>query len=278
MLMLESEFIDAVQDYPDVSGLSINVRSMQELYRMALQSMQGVRQPRSVMYLNMHVLHLARGNEDLYDAAMKADFRYCASDGVRLLLDICGEGKVEKLTGAGFYQPLFGLLQRVQPKVYLLGEERSVVESAKDRLNREFDRVEVVGCHHGLLGRHEEERIVNEINRLKPDLLLVGLGTPLQEEWIARNSGRLNVRLCWGVGPLLRYIAGVNRRAPQWMISLNLEWLHRALKEPIAVFRQVFIECPSFLITYFIGRLRCNCKTAKLFELVRRVRLVRADW
>jgi N-acetylglucosaminyldiphosphoundecaprenol N-acetyl-beta-D-mannosaminyltransferase len=77
--------------------------------------------------------------------------------------------------------------------------------------------------HDGILRRIEEAR---------PDILLVALGNPKQEQWIAMHRDRLKVPVCIGVGGTLDSLSGIIPRAPRWMQSSGLEWLHRTFQEP----------------------------------------------
>ena len=79
-------------------------------------------------------------------------------------------------------------------------------------------------------------------------ILLVGLGTPLQEKWIARNFDELDVPVVWAVGALMDYVAGKMPRAPRWMLDHGLEWLFRFLVEPRRMFRRYIIGNPVFIL------------------------------
>lgn len=88
--------------------------------------------------------------------------------------------------------------------------------------------------------------IFKEIAEKKPELIFVGMGSPLQEKWIAGNLSRLN-RLCAvGVGGSLDVIAGNLSRAPLWMRRAGLEWMFRFLQEPFR-YRKIW-KLPIFLL------------------------------
>jgi N-acetylglucosaminyldiphosphoundecaprenol N-acetyl-beta-D-mannosaminyltransferase len=66
----------------------------------------------------------------------------------------------------------------------------------------------------------------------QPDLLLVGLGAPKQELWVARHANRLPVRVALCVGATIDFLAGEKSRSPRWMRRIGLEWFHRLCTEP----------------------------------------------
>jgi N-acetylglucosaminyldiphosphoundecaprenol N-acetyl-beta-D-mannosaminyltransferase len=78
----------------------------------------------------------------------------------------------------------------------------------------------------------DHESILSRIEDARPDILLVAMGHPKQEQWLAMHRHRLKVPLCMGVGASLDFIAGSVSRAPVWMQSSGLEWLYRAAQEP----------------------------------------------
>ena len=79
----------------------------------------------------------------------------------------------------------------------------------------------------------KNSEILAKIKAGETDVLYVAFGAPNQDKWIARNKEQLlPVRLAIGVGGSLDFITGRAVRAPQWMQSLGLEWLHRLIKEP----------------------------------------------
>lgn len=118
-----------------------------------------------------------------------------------------------------------------QMDVYLLGSNPGVAEKAGSRISNIYDRVDIVGTHHGYIPVDSEEAI-SEINELNPDLLFVGMGVPKQEEWIMDNIDKIEASVVMGVGGSFDVISGDLPRAPRWMRDRGLEWLYRIWLEP----------------------------------------------
>jgi N-acetylglucosaminyldiphosphoundecaprenol N-acetyl-beta-D-mannosaminyltransferase len=86
----------------------------------------------------------------------------------------------------------------------------------------------------------EYRRICDAIVSADPDILLVGLGSPKQEKWIAAHKERLGVPVSIGVGAAFDMAAGRVRRAPMWVQAAGLEWVFRLIQEPRRLWRRYF--------------------------------------
>ena len=139
-----------------------------------------------------------------------------------------------RITGVMVINELVKLSLSGNFSVYLLGGEPGVVASAKMALEKEYPQSLIVGCRSGFLGKGEEEKhLVEAVNKAKADILIVGLGSPKQEEFIFKNMDRMpSVKIAVGVGGALDFIAQHKRRAPLWMRKRGLEWLFRFYLEP----------------------------------------------
>jgi N-acetylglucosaminyldiphosphoundecaprenol N-acetyl-beta-D-mannosaminyltransferase len=89
--------------------------------------------------------------------------------------------------------------------------------------------------------------VVEHINLAKPDIVWVGMSTPLQECWMAEHWGRLTAPVLIGVGAAFDFNAGIKRQAPHWMQRSELEWLFRLIMEPRRLGRRYLINNPYFL-------------------------------
>ena len=141
-----------------------------------------------------------------------------------------GRGFRENMNGTDF-TPLFLAEEPNELRIYLVGGRPEVVAQAAAQIGA-MPRRTVVGFTDGFSLWKREEEVVAEIARLKPDLLLVGLGNPLQERWILDNMARLDATLIFGIGALYEWMTGTKRRAPMLVRRLHLEWIYRLALEP----------------------------------------------
>jgi N-acetylglucosaminyldiphosphoundecaprenol N-acetyl-beta-D-mannosaminyltransferase len=115
---------------------------------------------------------------------------------------------------------------------YLLGGSAECVEKLRTRFISADPDIQIVGTHDGYFKPADEPRILEEINRLSPDFIWVGLGTPKQQDWIHRHKPLIQRGVLFAVGFAFDVNAGMKKDAPHAMQRLGLTWLFRALSEP----------------------------------------------
>jgi exopolysaccharide biosynthesis WecB/TagA/CpsF family protein len=91
------------------------------------------------------------------------------------------------------------------------------------------------------------EEVLVDIGRSNPQVVFVGMGAPLQEKWIAAHREEINAPVCWAVGALFDFVAGVEYRVPAWMNRLALEWLWRFLIDPSGKWKRTLVGNPVFV-------------------------------
>jgi alpha-1,3-mannosyltransferase len=191
----------------------------------------------------------------LTTAAQSAQYRavlqdFCVlNDGVGL--DIASRLKFgmpfpENLNGTDFL-PFYLANSTHRLRLYLLGASLGVAETTAEVLRRDFPRHTVVGVHHGYLRPEDTGAICAEIAAARADVVLVSMGNPLQELWIAENATATGAKLLFGVGALFDFISGRVTRAPQWVRRLRCEWIYRLGCEPRRLWRRYLIGNAMFL-------------------------------
>ncbi|MEP6564085.1 MAG: WecB/TagA/CpsF family glycosyltransferase [Mesorhizobium sp.] len=132
--------------------------------------------------------------------------------------------------------------------VGLLGATRVNAEAASVKLAALAVQHNFVVVHDGYFSAAEEQEIVDRLAKLRPDVLLVAMGVPRQELWIARHIDARHCTLPIAVGALLDFLSGTVPRAPLWMRQLRLEWLFRLWVEPGRLWRRYVVGNPLFLL------------------------------
>lgn len=132
-------------------------------------------------------------------------------------------------------------------KVALLGARLDSAKKAAAELGRIAPQHAYTVIADGFFGREDEPRILADIARLRPDILLIAMGVPRQERWIERVITAEHCTLPIAVGALFDFLSGTVPRAPGWMRRLRLEWLFRLVLEPKRLFRRYVIGNPLFL-------------------------------
>jgi exopolysaccharide biosynthesis WecB/TagA/CpsF family protein len=146
--------------------------------------------------------------------------------------------------------------------VGLLGATRVNAEAASVKLAALAVQHNFVVVHDGYFSAAEEQRIVDRIEKLRPDVLLVAMGVPRQELWIARHIDARHCTLPIAVGALLDFLSGTVPRAPLWMRQLRLEWLFRLWVEPGRLWRRYVVGNPLFLLRVVRQKLSRKPKSA----------------
>lgn len=200
-----------------------------------------------VTFLNAHNANIACSDKEF--AATLDDFLVLA-DGVGVDVAarwLYGEPFPDNLNGTDFVPALLKASEK-RLTVGLLGAKRANAERAADRLAEIAPKHRFVVIHDGFFNTQEEAKIVADIGALRPDILLVAMGVPRQEFWIARNLGPEHCTLPIAVGALLDFLSGAVPRAPEWMRLLRLEWLFRLIIEPGRLWRRYIVGNPLFLV------------------------------
>jgi len=204
---------------------------------------------RRVNYVNAHVLNQSRTDPGLRQALSSSDLVYCDGYGVRLAARLIGLTVPHRMTGADWIWGVAALCQESGRSLYLLGSDPGASAEAAEGLKRWYPELEVSGTHHGYfgLGTPHSERVLEHIAEVKPDILLVGMGTPQQELWVERNHDRIDASVVWTVGALFDYVSGRVPRAPHWISDNGFEWIFRLVVEPRRMWRRYLLGNPAFL-------------------------------
>ena len=151
---------------------------------------------------------------------------------------------VENLNGSDLIPRLLKDQQRPL-RIFLYGAGETSSARTARALEGISVHIHVVGRSNGF--DTDETEVVERINAATPDLLLVALGQPAQEDFLCRNRDKLKAGVAVGVGALFDFLSGGIRRAPQMVQSLKIEWCYRLLREPRRMFWRYVIGNPRFL-------------------------------
>jgi beta-1,4-glucosyltransferase len=152
----------------------------------------------------------------------------------------------QNLNGTDFTPYLFKSRERPL-RVFLLGGKQEVLQRAADYARQQLGQ-DVVGVCDGYADlRARGDLVAAAINRSAPDVVLVALGNPIQEEWILAHRQRLDAGIVMGVGALFDFWAGSKTRAPALVQSLRLEWFYRLCQEPRRLMRRYTVDIVRFL-------------------------------
>lgn len=235
----------------DVLGVGFDNVTMVEAVERALALIDS-REGRYVVTPNPEIVMLAKENPALKEALAGADIVLPDGAGIVKGAAILGRPMKEKVPGIDFACGVMARLAERGGSVYLFGAKPGVAEAAAETLRTKFPGLVISGTSDGYFS--DDGPIIEKIKDAAPDLLLVCLGAPKQELWMAKMSGKLPVGLMVGLGGSLDVFAGTVKRAPEAWQKLDLEWLYRLIKEPRRIGRMM--KLPLFVIEAAGERLR----------------------
>jgi N-acetylglucosaminyldiphosphoundecaprenol N-acetyl-beta-D-mannosaminyltransferase len=182
----------------------------------------------------------------LREELQRASTVYCDGTGVALASRLLGHPLPPRLTAADWIDDLCRRAAHSGVSLFLLGGEPGVAERAASRLTSYAPGLRIAGTHHGFLDEDLSSAVIARANAAGTDLMLVGMGSPIQELWIGRHRKAIHAPVVWAVGALMDFVAGTQRRAPGILRRLHLEWLWRLGTDPVRLAGRYVVGNPLF--------------------------------
>lgn len=200
--------------------------------------------PACTTYSHFHILLDARTRPWLRAVLDHAAVNVADGIAVRAALRLRGAARLATVNATDFHHRLLDHCLRNGRRVYLLGGCAEAARRLPAILGARYPGC-AVRAHDGAI-HPEDPAVRDDIRMFAPDVLFLGLGTPLQFEWIDRNLARTAVPLTVATGNFLEFLAGTRPRAPRWMQVCGVEWLHRLAVEPSRLWRRYLLGAPRF--------------------------------
>lgn len=202
---------------------------------------------------NSEIIQAAYKDEVFKNRLNSASLNTADGIGVVYASKILGKPLAERVAGFDLMCAFMGVCAEKGARVFLFGSKEGVAKEAADELLRCHPSLNICGMRNGYFTDKDNESIVSEMNAANPDVILVCLGAPKQENWIYDHAPKLNAKIMMGCGGSLDVLAGRVERAPEKWQKLGLEWAYRLKKEPKRFWRMTAL--PKFGLTVlFKGR------------------------
>src|SRR5947209_1325451 len=166
----------------------------------------------TLLYVNVHCLNTAQRDPAYARILSTADVVYCDGTGVRLGAWLAGRPIPERMTGADWIDDLCRRAAQDGLRLFLLAGEPGVSTAAGEVLRNRYPGLQIAGT---LPGFGAGADAIAAVNRSRADILLVGMGTPTQEKWIAEHRDALEPPVIWAVGALFDFVSGKLPRGPR---------------------------------------------------------------
>jgi len=166
----------------------------------------------------------------LWHLLRQIDVGICDGVGISIASKILYGQSIKRITGCDLFFRILALAAQREWGVYLLGASPEVNAAASRELQKRYPGLRIVGSQDGYF--RDSQEVVEQINASEADLLFVAMGSPKQEEWIARHRAAINASFCMGVGGSFDVAAGRIKRAPRVFRMTGTEFLFRFVLEP----------------------------------------------
>lgn len=234
-----------------ILGVKIHQVTNETAYNRFLHLME---QPELNMIVTPNTEIVMMAQEDAELKEILQDAALVIPDGIGLVYasKIHQLGLTERVTGIDTMDKMLKYCNNNKKSIYLFGGKPGIAEKAGEKMKETYPHLTIKGIRDGYFKKEEEDKIIDHINEVKPDILFVALGAPKQEKWIYANRKLLNTKVAMGVGGAFDVWSGVTKRAPKIFQKMHLEWFYRLLKEPSRIGRMMSL--PKFMIKVLLSR------------------------
>lgn len=184
-----------------------------------------------VVTANPETMMIGQDNE-VFDSVLKDKDTHIVPDGIGVVkaAEFLGYKVKGRVTGVEISQFLIEEADREGKTIFLFGAKEEVVSTLVRKIEEQYPGIVIAGYANGY--EKDKDKIFNSILEKAPDIVLVALGIPQQEILIYKHLEKFKKGIFIGVGGSFDVLSGTKKRAPEFFIKLNLEWLYRIASEP----------------------------------------------
>lgn len=234
-----------------IMGVNFHAVTLEKAVEIAMERIHS-KNKGYVVTPNSEIVYLCRTEPDLADLINHACLVLPDGIGVVYAAKILREPIYGKVAGIEFAEQLMKQMALERKSVFFLGAKPGIAEAAAKKLQSKYPGLVVKGSRDGYF-KDDAEAIASVNAAGGVDVVLVCLGAPKQERFMAQYQEQLNATILCGLGGTLDVFAGTVQRAPNFFIRLGLEWFYRLLKEPQRIGRMMSL--PKFMLQVFKAKL-----------------------
>lgn len=202
-----------------------------------------------VCIANVHMVVEAYQNQRFADVLHNADL--VTPDGMPLvwMLRLMGVAGQERVAGPDVLSALCAKAPEEGVSLFFLGSQTAVLEKMRMKLKQEFPDLKIAGMEplpFRPLTKTEDAEIIQKINDSGAGIVMIALGCPKQENWMAAHRSKIQAVMI-GLGGAFPVYAGIYRRPPRFIQLSGLEWLYRLIQEPRRLWKRYFNTMPTFM-------------------------------
>jgi len=239
-LLIEQEKILGDNKRVTILNTEIDVLTVKETIAL-VEKYINTKTPLHLMGVNADKINEVNSNELMKEIVNKCGIINADGASVIMASKFLKKPLPERVAGVDLMMDLVDLSNKKGYSIYLLGAKQEVVEKTADVLKEKYSNLDIKGIRNGYFKREEWPEISSKIKELNPDLVFVGITSPMKEYVIEFLQNDGNNAVFMGVGGSFDVISGNIPRAPKWMQKMNLEWLFRVMQEPKRLFKRYFV-------------------------------------
>ncbi len=164
-------------------------------------------------------------------------------------------GLPERVAGSDVFPLICQSAEKLGLSLALFGAAPGVADEAARRLKVTYPKLKIVGSYcppmEAEFSSSSNANMIAFCNQTRPDILLIGMGIPKQERWIATNIGQLDIGVALCFGGVIDFAAGKIKRSPPWVVKIGMEWLWRLFMSPKQYWRRTLLRFPLFFPMFF---------------------------
>jgi beta-1,4-glucosyltransferase len=247
--------------YLSLFGLRVKNTSMKEAVDWITKGQTKNSETQVGFFINVNSINLSISEPKFFNQLSKANALFADGSGMRLAAKKAGFLLNGNNNGTDMLPHLCKRCVESKQSLYFFGAKPGIAEKAANTLRAKYAELKIVGTEHGYNKHKTSEQIIEAINNSGCDVLLVAMGSPVQEKWLLEHKDKLHCKTALAVGGLFDFYSGNISRSPMWLREIGMEWVWRLIQEPRNKFNRYVIGNPLFLYrTFFLGLVNSGAK------------------
>ncbi len=203
-------------------------------------------------FVNVHSINLSISDPSFFNQLSNANALFADGSGMRLAAKKAGFLLNGNNNGTDMLPHLCKSCVESKQSLYFFGAQPGIAQQAANTLCKQYPGLNIAGTKHGYNKDNNAEQIIESINNSGCDILLVAMGSPVQEQWLLEHRDKLQCKTALAVGGLFDFYSGNISRSPMWLREVGMEWVWRLIQEPRNKFNRYVVGNPIFLYRTFI--------------------------
>lgn len=228
-------------------GVDVSITNVPKVIKYIINNIESGRAS-ILSYVNVHSYYLSFKDKNFKALLNRSNMVFCDGFGVKVAARLLGVQLGDRMTPPDWIDELFIHCQKHHIIVFFLGDEDHVISAFVQKVKNKYPSLLIAGYHHGFFNAkpNGNSDILRLVNNSKAQLVITGMGSPLQERWAFDNRSKLGNVVVLGTGAMFRWYANIERRGPKIFTTYGFEWLWRLFVQPRRVWKRYIIELPYF--------------------------------